>query len=84
MIIVVFFAMHGCEKVRSLLKKTNMLFIYVQAFISRNVQMIQNDLLYNKIEVLQIQQYKRRLKHQKNPLLTKSNLLLELWWQQNQ
>ena len=42
--------MHGCEQVRSLLKKTNMLFIYVQAFISRHVQMIQNDLLYNKIE----------------------------------
>ena len=46
MVIVVLFAMHGCEKVRSLLKKTNMLFIYVQAFISRHVKMIQKKLCY--------------------------------------
>ena len=30
--------------------KTKNAIIYVEAFISRHVQMIQNDLLYNKIE----------------------------------
>jgi len=48
-----------------------MLFIYVHAFISRHVKMIQNDLLYNKIECYNIAA-QRKLNIKKEPLLLSS------------
>ena len=47
---------------------TNMLFIYVQAFISRHVKMIQKTLYYTIRLSVTIQQYKKKTKHQKKKL----------------
>ena len=55
-----------------------MLFIYVHAFISRHVKMIQNDLLYNKIECYN-KAVQRKLNIKKEPLLTKSSGVIEVF-----